>query len=162
MSKTQKNSKKGAVAAEVAAVVPRGRVPSAQVSARHDGEMVSRHGRGFSWGEVKGAGLELHRASDWGLLVDRRRRSVLQNNVEMLKGWASSVKAAPPKPRAIEKVEKKLEKVEEEAKKEASAVKKEAKKVEKKAAKVAKEVEEEAEKPLKKKAKSKPSRKKSA
>ncbi|HZW85073.1 MAG TPA: ribosomal protein L13e [Nitrososphaerales archaeon] len=161
MSKAPKKPRKVSSVEANAVVTPTGRTPFAVVLARHGGDMVSRQGRGFSGGEVMSAGLEFQRASDWGLLVDRRRRSVLQDNVDALKTWASSAKPVPSKPRPIEKVEKQLEKVEEEVKKEAKTVKKEAKKVEKKVTKAAKEVEKEAEKPLKKKAKAKPTKKKS-
>lgn len=146
---------------KVAESLPTSHVPLAEVSARHQGMSHMRMGRGFSWGEVREAGLDSRLAFRWGLLVDRRRRTVVQTNVAALKAWAGSARPVPVKHEGVEKVEEEVRKVEERVKKEASAAKKEVKKVEKKASKAAKVVEEEAKKPLKSKAKPKASKKKS-
>lgn len=68
-----------------------------------------RSGRGFSRGELKEAGVNLHQAMKIDVAVDRRRRSVNSKNVELLKTQMQSHAAAEnpsPKPkRARKKVE---------------------------------------------------------
>ena len=44
-----------------------------------------RLGRGFSIGELQSAGISLSEAKKLGIYVDKRRRSVHQENVEYLK-----------------------------------------------------------------------------
>lgn len=73
---------------------PVGRAPVATVLARHRGGTISRHGRGFSFGELSSAGLSAATAARWGARVDYRRGSVVEANVGALKGWASSQAAA--------------------------------------------------------------------
>ena len=73
---------------------PVGRAPVAAVLARHRGGTISRHGRGFSFGELSSAGLSAAAAAKWGARVDYRRGSVVEGNVSALKGWASSQAAA--------------------------------------------------------------------
>jgi ribosomal protein L13E len=78
---------------------PKGQAPRAMVSSRHEGAMIEREARGFSIGELGGAGFTLGSASRLGLATDIRRRTVLEKNVESLKGWFSPPKQAPsPKP----------------------------------------------------------------
>jgi len=48
-----------------------------------------RVGRGFSIGELKVAGIDLRTAKRLGLYVDRRRKSVHEWNVELLKRYIS-------------------------------------------------------------------------
>ena len=62
-------------------------MPSARVSSRHGIVMVERAGKGFSKGELAGANLPPTMARRWGVSTDPRRRSVLERNVQMLKGW---------------------------------------------------------------------------
>lgn len=132
---------------------PSGKVPQAMVTTRHGLETMERAARGFSIGELSAAGMLLRQARNWGVSVDERRRTVLEGNVEMIKGWASHIKRqAAEAPRVHEEVAK----VEKAVKEEAAEVVKEVVKVEKKAkkaaAKVEKKVVEKAKKPRAKKA----------
>ena len=82
-----------------AAPKPTGGAPKAVVESRHEGEMIEREARGFSPGELGGAGFTLGTASRLGLATDIRRRTVLEKNVESLKSWFSPPKQPPaPKP----------------------------------------------------------------
>jgi hypothetical protein len=49
--------------------------------------MHRRQARGFSFGELGAAGVGLVFARDHEVMIDIRRRSVLDENVEGLKGW---------------------------------------------------------------------------
>jgi len=64
--------------------------PEATVASRHIDSMHERPGRGFSFGELASAGVPLHAAKREGLSLDIRRRSVVEGNVEALKGWFKS------------------------------------------------------------------------
>lgn len=78
---------------------PKGDAPRAMVSSRHEGTMIEREARGFSMGELSGAGFSIHEASRLGLSTDIRRRTVLEQNVESLRSWSAPPKPAPaPKP----------------------------------------------------------------
>ena len=119
---------------------PTGRVPGAMVMSRHGSSMVTRPGRGFSLGELSGAGLAPRLAARWGAQVDFRRRSVLDDNVNALKAWhATGAKARVE--REVKEVERELEKVGRQVKKEAVAIEKEAVKAEKAVRKEAKKAE---------------------
>lgn len=48
-----------------------------------------RKGRGFSLGELKEAGLSLEKAKAMNIPVDKRRKSVHKENVELLKKFLS-------------------------------------------------------------------------
>lgn len=52
-----------------------------------------REGRGFSLGELKEANLTLHDAKRIGIRVDKRRRSVHEENVEALRKLVDALKA---------------------------------------------------------------------
>ncbi|HKT22520.1 MAG TPA: ribosomal protein L13e, partial [Nitrososphaerales archaeon] len=116
---------------------PSGRAPEAMVMSRHGSEMISRHGRGFSLGELGGAGIAPNLAARWGVMVDPRRRSVIEGNVSSLKGWHSHATSGAAKRElkaaeaeiegAVEEIEKGAEAVVKEAAKAEKAVKKEAK-----------------------------------
>jgi len=43
-----------------------------------------RKGKGFSLGELKAVGLSLREAKKMGISFDKRRKSVLEENVKML------------------------------------------------------------------------------
>jgi len=53
-----------------------------------------RGGRGFSRGELKEAGTTIKQALQAGITVDRRRRSVHNENVELLKTQLQSLAVA--------------------------------------------------------------------
>jgi ribosomal protein L13E len=131
---------------------PVGPVPAAQVMARHEGSMVGRGSRGFSWGEVESSGIAMGTAKGWGLPLDIRRRSVLEENVGALKTWYSKARQVE-RPTETKKLEKEIEKIGKEAEKEvkkgAAKVKREAVKVAKEAEKVEKEAAEKVEEPVK-------------
>jgi hypothetical protein len=66
--------------------------------------MITRIGRGFSIGEVSEAEMPMLLARSWNLMMDVRRRSVLESNVASLKSWfstAKEVKAKAPEPEAV-------------------------------------------------------------
>ena len=117
------------------ALGPTGKVPAASVLSRHGTEMIAREGRGFSIGELSGAGLTPRGAAEWGARVDYRRRSVIESNVSALKGWAARPAAAAKAETEPEKAGRVLERVGEEvvveAEKAEKVVKRAAKKVEK-------------------------------
>jgi len=64
--------------------------PEATVTSRHIDSMHERPARGFSFGELASAGVPLNAARREGLSLDVRRRSVVEGNVEALKGWFKS------------------------------------------------------------------------
>ena len=103
--------------------------------------MISRQGRGYSLGEVAGAGLNPRLAVEGGVRVDVRRRSILQGNVESLKEWSGRHTAAKKPTGRIKKVEAEVEKVVKEVEKEAAEAKEEVVKVEKAAKKEAAKAE---------------------
>jgi ribosomal protein L13E len=146
-----------APAQKVQEVRPKGVIPKALVAARHEGEMISRLGRGFSLGELGASQLPFRLARRWGLSLDLRRRTVLDGNVALIKGWWSGPKQAK-REGEVKKLEGELAKVEKAVEKE---VKKEAAKAKKEVRKVEKEVVEEVEKPLKKRPRKKTPSKKS-
>ena len=95
-----------AAPARVEAPKPKGPPPHAVVSSRHEGAMMEREARGFSSGELGGAGFNVHEASKLGLALDVRRRTILEKNVEALKSWFTPPRPAPaPKPVAEGPVE---------------------------------------------------------
>jgi|GEM_PF-4364728 len=67
-----------------------GPLPEATVASRHIDSMHERPARGFSVGELASAGVPLNAARREGLSLDVRRRSVVDGNVEVLKGWFNS------------------------------------------------------------------------
>lgn len=136
---------------------PLGRAPTAMVTTRHGTGMVSREGRGFSFGELSGAGVAFGHAKDWGLMVDRRRRSVIEGNVNSLKGWSSHRGPAPTAVQGVKKAESLLEAAARDLEKGAVEVAEEAEKVvkevEKETKDAVKRVEKAKPRPRKKKAK---------
>jgi len=81
-------------------------------------------------GELAGAGLAPNLASNWGVRLDPRRRSVIDSNVAALKSWSLHPGAAKRIEGRAKEVEEEVEKVGREVKKEAAKVKKEAAKAE--------------------------------
>ncbi|HUK80193.1 MAG TPA: ribosomal protein L13e [Nitrososphaerales archaeon] len=116
---------------------PAGKAPEAMVTSRHGTGVVTRTGKGFSMGELAGAGLSSGLASAWGVRLDPRRRSMIDTNVASLKSWG-----AHPSP--ARKAESRAKKAEEEIEKVGKEVEKEAVRVEKKAEKVEGEIKKEA------------------
>lgn len=93
-----------------------GPAPVASVSSRHAGSMHERRARGYSRGELASGGVALAVAKSLGMRIDLRRRTVLDGNVEKLKGWyrppqkkvsAEAPKADVEKPAAKKPVRKK-------------------------------------------------------
>lgn len=124
-------------------VVPRptGRAPVAMVTTRHGTDMVERPGKGFSHGEIAGAGIDGRLAARWGVSLDQRRRSVLDGNVSSLKQWNARPSAGAAAKRDLREVEEKVEEVakeieedveiiEQEVKRAGSAAKKDVKRAE--------------------------------
>jgi len=74
-----------------------GEPPTAIVSTRHVDLMHARLARGFSFGELESAGIPLNAARREDVSLDIRRRSVVDGNVQMLKGWFKSSPSAAPK-----------------------------------------------------------------
>jgi ribosomal protein L13E len=140
--------KKGEEQKHLRLLKPTGAPPVPSVNARHDGNMVARGSRGFSYGEVGGAGFDLATAKRWRLPLDLRRRSVLEHNVEVLKSWHKNARPIR-KTGELKKIEEELGKVEREVKKGVAKAKKEVVKVEKKAGKLEKEAVGKVEEPVK-------------
>ncbi len=129
---------------------PAAPLPSPSVLSRHEGSMVERSSRGFSYGEVQGSGMAVVTARNWGVPLDTRRRSVLEGNVHALKGWYSKSKGASE----AKKVEAELVKIgreaEGEVRKGVAKARKEAVRAEKEVEKLEKEAVEKVEAPIKK------------
>jgi ribosomal protein L13E len=140
---------------------PTGAPPTAIVEVRHSGRMMQRQARGYSLGEVAQAGLNFGLVRRWGLLVDDRRRSTLEDNVASLKKWSPQTKKTTEERvegevRKIEMaVEKEVRKAGKEIEKAGKEVEKEAKKAGKGVEKVEKKVVEKVEAPIKKRSKKK-------
>jgi len=54
-------------------------------------ETKKRKGRGFSIGELKAAGLTEYEARKIGIYVDKRRKTVYEDNINVLKEWIVKV-----------------------------------------------------------------------
>lgn len=67
--------------------------PNYSFEFRHE-RKEKRKGRGFSLGELKAAGLTLQEAKRVGLRFDTRRKSVHEENVEVLKKFVENMKTA--------------------------------------------------------------------
>jgi ribosomal protein L13E len=120
---------------------PTGKTPEAMVSARHGTEMVTREGRGFSLGELSGAGLAPRLVTSWGARVDYRRRSVIDGNVASLRNWGGHLVPVKKREGRVKKIEEEIVKAGKEVEKE---VEKGLGEVEKEVVKVEKEVKKEA------------------
>ena len=117
-------------AAKAKPVKPPGKPPEAMISSRHGTGFVVRLGRGFSMGELAGAGLPRKLASNWGVRLDLRRRSVVESNVDSLRSWSIHPGVKRRADGVAKEVEEEVEKVGREVKKEAMKIEKEAEKVE--------------------------------
>jgi ribosomal protein L13E len=69
--------------------------PQATIATRHIDSLHERSARGFSFGELASAGVPPNAAKREGLSLDIRRRSVVEGNVEALKGWFKSAAGKP-------------------------------------------------------------------
>jgi ribosomal protein L13E len=78
--------------------------PMAMVAARHIDTMHERAARGFSFGELTSAGIPLNTAKREDLLIDVRRRSVVDRNVEALKGWVKHPASSTAKDADVDRV----------------------------------------------------------
>lgn len=116
---------------KVTAPKPAGRVPVAMVIARHGTGTVTRSGRGFSFGELSGVGLAPRVAANWGVRIDPRRRSVIEGNVNLLRGWQSHPAHMAKVEGEVKIIQRGLEKAGKEIEKQGIAVEKEAVKLEK-------------------------------
>ena len=114
--------------------------------------MVSRDSKGFSYGEVEGSGMPPLVARRWGVPIDLKRRSVLDGNVQALKGWyAKSAKGGASEVKKVEEEVGKIEReVGQEVRKGVSKAKKEVVRAGKEAKKLEEEVVEKVEEPIKK------------
>jgi ribosomal protein L13E len=123
---------------------PTAKPPTPRVMSRHGDEMIERTAKGFSVGELGSVSVPLLNARRMGVMVDPRRRSVLQPNVEALKGWEGHIKPQKRTTVETERLEEEVEKVEKAVKKEVAEVKKgvvkATRKVKKEASKAEKEV----------------------
>ncbi|MGQ4833431.1 MAG: ribosomal protein L13e [Candidatus Asgardarchaeia archaeon] len=99
------------------------------------GSDETRHGRGFSLGELNAANISVHQAKMLHIPIDRRRRSVHEENINILKEYVKSpeeyLKRMSEKVKSTLKEEKvsiqetiavEEEKVEEEAEEEAKRI----------------------------------------
>jgi ribosomal protein L13E len=109
--KAEKAERKEAPAKPVVKAKPAelGPTPSAVIASRHLDSIHPRPGRGFSFGELTSAGVELNVAKRQSLSLDIRRRSVVEGNVEALKQWLKTSMPAKPagEPVAVAAVSKK-------------------------------------------------------
>jgi ribosomal protein L13E len=72
------------------APVKLGPPPAASVTTRDIDVPHERAARGFSFGELTSAAIPIYVAKREDLPLDIRRRSIVEANVEMLKGWFKS------------------------------------------------------------------------
>ncbi len=98
---TRKKVKAAGAAKEKAPKAPRprptGPAPSATVLSRHNDGMHERPARGFSLGEIDAASIPAASAKGLKLLVDSRRRSTLEGNVDALREWYQGPTREKPK-----------------------------------------------------------------
>jgi ribosomal protein L13E len=130
---------------------PAAKPPTPRVVSRHGTGMIERNAKGFSAGELGSASVPTGLARRWGVMVDPRRRSVLQMNVEALWGWEGHLKPRSRARKEAGRLEEDVEKVEKAVRKEVAEVKKEAVKVERKVKKEAAKAEKELGKKVKQK-----------
>lgn len=72
----------------------------AEPTVRSPDDAKPRRGRGFSRHEVQKAGLSIKEARDMGLIIDKRRRSTYDENVEALKQYMKDLKEVAKKVKA--------------------------------------------------------------
>ena len=85
--KKQAAAKKASARRAAKAIAEQEPAPAPFVLARHEYEMIERVARGYSRGELESAGMTFIVAKKAGVPLDPKRRSVLESNVSMLKGW---------------------------------------------------------------------------
>ncbi len=117
----KKEEAKEGAAKEIIELTP---APSPVVMVRHEYGMQERAARGYSLGELASAGITFVVAKGIGVPLDLRRRSALDGNVALLKGWYVP---APKKAKvaAAEKEEKPAKKAAKKPKRAAKAKKEE-------------------------------------
>ena len=151
LKKVRGEKKQGDEATGAKPLRPAGKAPDALVTSRHGTGVVTRVGKGFSVGELVGAGLSPRLASAWGVRLDLRRRSIIDTNVASLKSWGAH-------PSATKRTESRAKVIEQEIEKVGREVRKEAVRAERKAEKAEREMKVEAvkaEKAVRRKAKPK-------
>ncbi|MEA1993059.1 MAG: ribosomal protein L13e [Euryarchaeota archaeon] len=68
---------------------------------------IKREGRGFSLKEIKEAGIDVHKARKLGFLVDKRRKTSYEENVQKIRDLLTPAKEKPAKKKVKKKVTKK-------------------------------------------------------
>ncbi len=92
VSKAEKPAKVEAVPEEKK-TIPAGPIPVPVVNARHEGSAIQRRARGYSRAEMTTAGINPISAGRWNVPVDIRRKTLLPENAEKLKGWLKGTRA---------------------------------------------------------------------
>jgi transcription termination factor NusA len=86
--------------------------PISEASVKSPKDMHPRRGRGFSRKEIQEANLSVGEARRFGLIVDLRRKSFYEDNVEVLKAYVEEMKqllsAKPAKPAPSETKESEI------------------------------------------------------
>lgn len=62
------------------------------VYVRHDGKTIKREAKGFSIAEIKESGLDLRTAYNIGIRYDKRRKTLLKENVKILNSIVKKIK----------------------------------------------------------------------
>lgn len=66
--------------------------PTSEATVKSPKDMHPRKGRGFSRKEIQEANLSIGEARRFGLIVDLRRKTIHEDNVEVLKAYAEEMK----------------------------------------------------------------------
>lgn len=64
------------------------------VKRKHEDVVKVRVGRGFSVDELRKVGLSVREARKNGLYIDKRRKSIHEVNIELLKNYLSSLRSS--------------------------------------------------------------------
>jgi ribosomal protein L13E len=104
--KTKAKAEKVEEKEEAKAVVQKvnlGPAPRPVVNSRHGFSMREREARGYSFGELVSAGIPVLEVKRLNIPIDIRRRTALEHNVEMLKGWYKEPERKPARESSGEK-----------------------------------------------------------